>query len=211
MSGEREQSSSDDRAEEALLGLGRELSRILEQHLVPAFQPILASVGQQVEQAVHRRSEPSAENGENQDPQLERETRPIQQSDDSIPYRITEAPVPDRPPQEQNEQGNQQRSTGGPRYAQLLTTVAKPGLVLNPESTARMWEEQFAPMFRDAEGFCGAFVLGNPGSSRGITITLWDTEQHAMTSRTLEQMVAKTSEYVLGEPTADTYEVVFAL
>lgn len=95
-------------------------------------------------------------------------------------------------------------------YAQVMTTVAQPGLVLDVDDTIKLWQEQLMDVFKDADGFRGVLVLGNAGSSTGVTITLWDSEQAALASRTLERVVRSIEDSVLGAPKIEGYRVIFS-
>jgi heme-degrading monooxygenase HmoA len=96
-------------------------------------------------------------------------------------------------------------------YARLMTTEAKPGLGLDEDETVALWEEHLAPIYKEAKGFQGAYVLGNTGDRKGLTITLWDSEEAADNSGTFEEVLLHIRDTLAVPPTIDGYDVIFRL
>lgn len=94
-------------------------------------------------------------------------------------------------------------------YAQVMTTEAEPGLVLDEEETVKLWQDHFTETFKGAEGFKGAYVLGNPGDRQGITITLWESEEHADNSAALDLVLRHIRDSLGGRPVIEGYKVIF--
>jgi heme-degrading monooxygenase HmoA len=93
-------------------------------------------------------------------------------------------------------------------YARLMTTEAGPGLALNEDETVALWRDHLTAIYKDAEGFQGAYVLGNAGDRKGITITLWDSEEAADNSGTFEQTLSHIRDSLALPPTIDGYDVI---
>lgn len=58
-------------------------------------------------------------------------------------------------------------------FARVTTTQGSPEQY---DQTVRYIQEQLMPMLRQMPGIKGAFVLGDRQSGKGISITLWETE-----------------------------------
>lgn len=93
-------------------------------------------------------------------------------------------------------------------YARLITTEAAPGLGLDEDETAALWQDHLTAIYQDAAGFQGAYVLGNAGDRKGITITLWESEEAADNSGTFEQVLSHIRDSLALPPTIDGYDVI---
>ena len=58
-------------------------------------------------------------------------------------------------------------------FARVTTTQGSPEQY---DQTVRYIQEQLMPMLRQMPGIKGAFVLGDRQTGKGISITLWETE-----------------------------------
>jgi heme-degrading monooxygenase HmoA len=96
-------------------------------------------------------------------------------------------------------------------YARLMTTEAAPGLGLDEDETVALWQDHLTGIFKDASGFQGAYVLGNAGDRKGLTITLWDSEEDADNSGTFEQTLAHIRDSLALPPTIDGYDVIIQI
>jgi heme-degrading monooxygenase HmoA len=94
-------------------------------------------------------------------------------------------------------------------YAQVMTTQAEPGLGLDENETVRLWEEHLARIYQDVQGFKGAYVLGNAGDRRGLTIILWDSEVDADNSTSLDLVLSHIRDSLGAPPAIDGYDVIF--
>lgn len=59
-------------------------------------------------------------------------------------------------------------------FARVTTTQGTPEQY---DQTVRYIQEQLIPMLRQMPGLKGAFVLGDRQTGKGISITLWETEE----------------------------------
>jgi heme-degrading monooxygenase HmoA len=96
-------------------------------------------------------------------------------------------------------------------YARIMTTQASPGLALDKEETVKLWQDHLAQIYTGAKGFRQAYVLGNPGESQGVTVTLWDSEQDADDSGTFEQVLLHIRDGLALPPIIDGYDVLYQM
>ncbi len=94
-------------------------------------------------------------------------------------------------------------------YARIMTTQAAPGLALDRGDTIKLWQDHLAEIYQGANGFQGAYVLGNPGDRTGLTITLWESEEDADNSGTFEQALLHVRDGLALPPTIDGYDVLY--
>jgi hypothetical protein len=90
-----------------------------------------------------------------------------------------------------------------------MTTQAEPGLGLDEEETVRLWNDHLARIYQDVKGFKGAYVLGNPGDRRGLTIILWESEEDADSSTSLDLVLGHIRDSLGAPPAIDGYDVIF--
>ncbi|HJQ27902.1 MAG TPA: hypothetical protein VJ827_01060 [Rubrobacter sp.] len=51
---------------------------------------------------------------------------------------------------------------------------------VDTKEMVRVYRNEVVPMARDQRGFKGALLLTDPQTGVGISITLWDTDRHAL-------------------------------
>lgn len=51
--------------------------------------------------------------------------------------------------------------------------------VENVDAVIRIWEDNVLPVTRSQKGFCGAYLLTDRKTGKGISITLWESEEDA--------------------------------
>ncbi len=71
--------------------------------------------------------------------------------------------------------------------------------------------EQIIPSLRELSGFQGVITLADRTSGKGITITLWDTEEDLRTSEQQADQLRTQAAGLIGAtqaPQVDRYEVV---
>ncbi|HZU13026.1 MAG TPA: hypothetical protein VFB58_09320 [Chloroflexota bacterium] len=210
--------------DEQWVDAGKALGEMMDRNITQALQPVLNTFGEEVAEAIRQqlqraRAETArpAQTAANSEENSLESSGPAAQggvpaADESAAG--SGAQTGGRADAEQNQtsqDGERVKTSGIPRYARIMTTTAMPGTVLNAEDTIKLWREQLAGVFENAQGFLGAYVLGNPGTTEGITITLWESELDAMTSHTLEDTVPEIRPFILGDPEIEGYQVLFAL
>jgi len=92
-----------------------------------------------------------------------------------------------------------------------MTTQALPDLALDRDETVKLWNDHLAAIYRNAQGFQGAYVLGNPGEHTGLTITLWDREEDADNSGSFEQVLLHIRDSLIVPPKMDGYQVLYEM
>ena len=76
--------------------------------------------------------------------------------------------------------------------------------------TTRIYNESILPAVKGASGNRGVFLLVDPASGQGISITLWDSAADGQaydTSGTYREQVAKIAPFFASPPSLATYEV----
>jgi len=76
--------------------------------------------------------------------------------------------------------------------------------------TTRIYNESILPAIKAANGNRGVFLLIDPASGKGISMTLWNAEADGQaydTSGTYREQVGKISQFFASPPSLATYEV----
>jgi heme-degrading monooxygenase HmoA len=92
-------------------------------------------------------------------------------------------------------------------FARVTTTQGSPELY---DQTIRYVQEQLIPTLKQMPGLKGAFILGDRQTGKGISITLWETEEAMnataqMANQVRSQSATDTSGAIQG---VQGYEVV---
>ena len=61
-------------------------------------------------------------------------------------------------------------------YARVINSQLLPGKV---DDSVSIWRDKVAPNIKQAQGFKGAYLFGDRQTGKGVTITLWETEDDA--------------------------------
>ena len=92
-------------------------------------------------------------------------------------------------------------------YARVTNTQVVDGKI---DESISIWKDKLAPQLKQAKGFKGVYVIGDRGTGKGMSITLWETKEDAdATLATQPQSLALFEGLLSGTPSLDTYEVVF--
>ncbi|MGD8403584.1 MAG: hypothetical protein PVJ21_07980 [Anaerolineales bacterium] len=92
-------------------------------------------------------------------------------------------------------------------YARVTNTQV---VVDKIDEAISVWRDKLAPRLKQAKGFKGVYVMGDRGTGKGLSITLWETKENAdATLATQPQSLALFEGLLSGTPSVDTYEVVF--
>ncbi len=92
-------------------------------------------------------------------------------------------------------------------YARVTTVSVQPDKVAE---TTRIYNESILPSVKAANGNRGVFLLIDPASGKGMSITLWNSEADGQTydsSGSYREQVAKVSQFFSAPPSLATYEV----
>lgn len=92
-------------------------------------------------------------------------------------------------------------------HARVTTVSLQPA---NVAEATRIYQESIVPVVRAANGFKGAYLLTDPATGKGLSITLWTSEadgQAYEASGAYREQVAKVAQYFTAPPTLATYDV----
>jgi len=92
-------------------------------------------------------------------------------------------------------------------YARVTTTQTQPG---KTEEAIRIYRDSVVPAAKQQQGFKGVFLLTDPNTGKGLSITLWETEadmRAGETSGYYQEQIAKFAPVLAGPPTRESYEV----
>jgi heme-degrading monooxygenase HmoA len=91
-------------------------------------------------------------------------------------------------------------------YARVFHTQVMAG---KTDQTVSIWRDKVAPGLKQAKGFKGAYLVGDSGSGKGLTMTLWDSKEDAdAMNASLSQTLALFEGLLAQQPSVETYEVL---
>jgi heme-degrading monooxygenase HmoA len=83
----------------------------------------------------------------------------------------------------------------------------------NPErydEAMKLTEDTIIPAYQEHPGFEGYILLTEPGSDKGVAITLWDSEENRTSSEDIARRMTAELKGILAEPPlTENYEVTF--
>lgn len=92
-------------------------------------------------------------------------------------------------------------------YARLTIVQSKPDLI---DEIAKLYEDSVIPAAKSQKGFRGAYLLSDSKSGKGVSITLWDSEEEANANEKsgyYQDQVNLFKEYFTAPPVREGYEV----
>ncbi len=92
-------------------------------------------------------------------------------------------------------------------YARVTTVQIQPGKM---EEAIRIYRDSVVPAAKQQHGFNGVFLLTDPNTGKGLSITWWETEadmKAGETSGYYQQQLAKFAPHFAAPPTRESYEV----
>ena len=92
-------------------------------------------------------------------------------------------------------------------YARLTIVQSKPDLI---DEIAKIYEDSVIPAAKSQKGFRGAYLLSDSKSGKGVSITLWDSEEEAIANEKsgyYQDQVNIFKEYFTAPPVREGYEV----
>ncbi len=91
-------------------------------------------------------------------------------------------------------------------YARVINSQLIPEKV---DDAVSVWRDKVAPDIKQAKGFKGAYLVGDRGTGKGLTITLWETKEDAdAMNAALPQTLALFDGLFAAQPSLETYEVL---
>ena len=95
-------------------------------------------------------------------------------------------------------------------YARVSIALGLPG---KSAETARIYRDSVVPACKGQKGFKGLYMLQDPKTDKGITITLWETEADMLAAEAsgfYQQQVSKFKDVLAAPPVKENYEVSVA-
>lgn len=92
-------------------------------------------------------------------------------------------------------------------HARVTTVSVQPDKVAE---TTRIYNESILPAVKAAAGNRGVFLLIDPASGKGLSITMWNSAEEGNTydtSGSYREQVAKVAPYFSAPPSLETFEV----
>jgi heme-degrading monooxygenase HmoA len=95
-------------------------------------------------------------------------------------------------------------------FARVTIATSLPG---KADEVLRIEKDSIVPACKTQKGFKGLYLLNDPKTNKGLTLTLWETEadmRAAEVSGFYQQQVAKVKDVLAGPPVREEYEVRLA-
>jgi heme-degrading monooxygenase HmoA len=92
-------------------------------------------------------------------------------------------------------------------FARVITVQVDPGDI---DKTISIYGDDVNPALKQREGFVGALLLGDRKSGKGVSITMWDSEESLKAgeqSGFTQEQVDKFSQLLKGKPTLEDLEI----
>jgi len=92
-------------------------------------------------------------------------------------------------------------------HARLTTVRVQPGKI---EETLDIGRNSIVPAAKERQGFKGLFLLTNSDTGKGISLTLWETEEDLKASEEsgyYQEQLGKLAEVLAEQPEKEDYEV----
>jgi len=78
------------------------------------------------------------------------------------------------------------------------------------DETKKIYKEDVIPAAKSQKGYRGAYLLTNPKTGKGVSITLWDSEEDAIANEQsgyYQEQVSKFKGFFTAPPIREGYEV----
>jgi len=92
-------------------------------------------------------------------------------------------------------------------FARLTTVQVRIDKI---DETIKVFEEGIVPAAKSQKGFCGAYLLTDRKTGKGIAISLWDSEADALANEQggyYQEQVSKVAPFFTTAPVREGYEV----
>ncbi len=78
---------------------------------------------------------------------------------------------------------------------------------VDTKELVRVYRSEVVPMAREQRGFKGAWLLTDPDTGVGISITLWDTDMHAEIEGFYDEKIEKFARLLTETPVRKHYDL----
>ena len=78
------------------------------------------------------------------------------------------------------------------------------------DETIKIYKESIVPAAKSQKGYKGAYLLTDRNTGKGVSITLWDSEEDSVANEQsgyLQEQVGKLKEFFTAPPVREAYEV----
>ncbi|MFZ2054428.1 MAG: antibiotic biosynthesis monooxygenase [Candidatus Aminicenantales bacterium] len=92
-------------------------------------------------------------------------------------------------------------------YARLTTMSIKPEKI---DEAIKIYRTSVVPAAKSQQGFVGAYLLTDRPTGRGISLTIWKTEEDALANehnRYYQEQLVKFIEFFQSPPIREGYEI----
>lgn len=92
-------------------------------------------------------------------------------------------------------------------HARVVTVMVRSG---RTEGVIEIFRDALVPLLRAQPGFCGARLLTDADSGKGLMVTLWDSEAQLRASEAsgfFREQLARFQPVLSAPPSAERYEV----
>ncbi len=92
--------------------------------------------------------------------------------------------------------------------ARVTTVQVKPE---NIDDTTKLYGESVVPAAKSQKGYQGAYMLVDRNTGKGVSISLWDSEEDARANEQsgyYQEQVGKFKDFLTAPPVQEGYEVV---
>jgi len=92
-------------------------------------------------------------------------------------------------------------------FARLTIVQVKKNKI---DETREIYEDSVIPAAKSQRGFRGAYLLSNRKSGKGVSITMWDSEEDAVANEQggyYQQQLSKFKDFLTAPPVREGYEV----
>ena len=91
-------------------------------------------------------------------------------------------------------------------YARVISSQLVSG---KTDEAVSIWTDKVAGVLKQAKGFKGAYLVGDRGTGKGLTITLWESKEDAdAMNAALPQTLALFDGLFAAQPSLESYEVL---
>ncbi|MHA2274487.1 MAG: antibiotic biosynthesis monooxygenase family protein [Candidatus Kariarchaeaceae archaeon] len=94
-------------------------------------------------------------------------------------------------------------------YARVVNVDVKPN---SADEVLSIYENSVIPAAKQQQGFVEAKLMINEETNKGISITIWESEETMLAgqqSEYLNEQIAKFGDYFTAPPTTDNYEITY--
>lgn len=92
-------------------------------------------------------------------------------------------------------------------FARLTIVQVKPDKI---DETTKLYDESVVPAAKSQKGYKGAYLLVDRKTGKGVSISLWDSEENAIANEKsgyYQEQLGKFKDFFMAAPVQEGYEV----